>query len=356
MFDIELMKFNPAALSFLAMLITALFAFVVCSIIAVTYELTTKGIHRKAHFLQSLALIGIVAATILQAIGESVAIGLGIIGALSIIRFRTALNDQQTIYERMVGTLEFDPEKLIKLQIDKSNSKIAINKLLLEQASLLNKYGIQNQTIDFGDFATIESISKNLERTTLSTINPSELMDLKTEHKKQMLLKEIELESAEKKQWIDFAQIKYTGPHSDDWQEKLSVGLGFRLSNAGNDKLKMQELQIEKEELMRKSKWDFQEKKEKLTTLEYSLQRDIQAYFDFQKIRAEEWTQLQNIGKKIAQKEGTSPLFLLEIAERNLSMKDKALNKKEDLLKNYLKYLQQSGKMCQPAFVNYLKS
>lgn len=97
MFDIELMKFNPEAPSFLAMLITAIFAFVLCSIIAVTYEFTTKGIYRKAHFLQSIALIGIVAATILQAIGESVAIGLGIIGALSIIRFRTSLNDPRNM-------------------------------------------------------------------------------------------------------------------------------------------------------------------------------------------------------------------------------------------------------------------
>ncbi len=97
MFDIELMNFSPGAPSFLIMLITALFAFLLSSIIAVTYEFTTKSIYRKAHFLQALALIGIVAATILQAIGESVAIGLGIIGALSIIRFRTSLNDPRNI-------------------------------------------------------------------------------------------------------------------------------------------------------------------------------------------------------------------------------------------------------------------
>lgn len=97
MFDIELMRFNPEAPSFGVMLVTALLAFFLSSVIAVTYELTTKSIYRKAHFLQSLTLIGIVAATILQAIGESVAIGLGIIGALSIIRFRTSLNDPRNI-------------------------------------------------------------------------------------------------------------------------------------------------------------------------------------------------------------------------------------------------------------------
>lgn len=97
MFDLELINFNPEAPTFLVMLLTALFTFFLCSIIAVTYEYTTKSIYKKNHFLQSLALIGIAASTILQAIGESVAIGLGIIGALSIIRFRTSLNDPRNI-------------------------------------------------------------------------------------------------------------------------------------------------------------------------------------------------------------------------------------------------------------------
>lgn len=97
MFDINLMDFNPAVPSFMVMLITSLSAFFLSSIIAVTYQYTTAGVHRHAHFVQALALISVVAAMILQAIGESVAIGLGIIGALSIIRFRTSLNDPRNI-------------------------------------------------------------------------------------------------------------------------------------------------------------------------------------------------------------------------------------------------------------------
>lgn len=97
MFDIELINYNPEAPSFMVMLITALFSFLLSSLIAVTYEYTTKSIYKRAHFLQSVSLISIVTATILQAIGESVAIGLGIIGALSIVRFRTALNDPRNI-------------------------------------------------------------------------------------------------------------------------------------------------------------------------------------------------------------------------------------------------------------------
>ncbi|MEM1318982.1 MAG: DUF4956 domain-containing protein [Bacteroidota bacterium] len=97
MLDIELLNYNPDTPSFYVILITALFAFFLSSLIAITYELTTKSIYKKAHFLQSLALIAIVAATVMQAIGDSLARGLGMLGALSIIRFRTVLDDPRNI-------------------------------------------------------------------------------------------------------------------------------------------------------------------------------------------------------------------------------------------------------------------
>lgn len=97
LFDIELLNYDPGTPSFYIMFLTALLAFFLSSIIAITYEFTTQSIYRKAHFLQSLALIGIVAATVMQAIGDSVAIGLGMLGALSIIRFRTVLDDPRNI-------------------------------------------------------------------------------------------------------------------------------------------------------------------------------------------------------------------------------------------------------------------
>jgi uncharacterized membrane protein YhiD involved in acid resistance len=97
MFDIRLSDYDPETPSFYVMLITALVAFLLSGVIAITYEYTTKSLYKRAHFVQSLALIGVVAATIMQAIGDSVAIGLGMIGALAIIRFRTALNDPRNI-------------------------------------------------------------------------------------------------------------------------------------------------------------------------------------------------------------------------------------------------------------------
>ena len=65
--------------------------------IAFTYEKTSRTVDRPDHFLQALILITVVASTIIQAIGDSVARGLGMLGALSIIRFRTTVRDPRNI-------------------------------------------------------------------------------------------------------------------------------------------------------------------------------------------------------------------------------------------------------------------
>lgn len=97
MFDLQLLENSPDTPTFIRVLITVVFAFVLSSLITITYEITTKGINKNAHFQQSLALISIVAATVMQAIGDSLARGLGMLGALAIIRFRTVLDDPRNI-------------------------------------------------------------------------------------------------------------------------------------------------------------------------------------------------------------------------------------------------------------------
>ncbi len=97
MFDFLLTQSNTGNPTEITILITVLSSFFLSSLIVLTYELTTKGIERPVHFLQSMALVSIVSATVMQAIGDSLARGLGMLGALAIIRFRTRLNDPRNI-------------------------------------------------------------------------------------------------------------------------------------------------------------------------------------------------------------------------------------------------------------------
>ncbi len=85
---------NP---TFITVIYTVLISFLLSCMIAITYEKTFRGLSYSRNFVQALILSSIVAATVMQAIGDSLARGLGMIGALAIIRFRTVFKDPRDI-------------------------------------------------------------------------------------------------------------------------------------------------------------------------------------------------------------------------------------------------------------------
>lgn len=76
---------------------TVMVSFLLSVLVAMTYEKTFRGLSYSRSFVQALVLAAIVAATVMQAIGDSLASGLGMMGALAIIRFRTGLKDPRDI-------------------------------------------------------------------------------------------------------------------------------------------------------------------------------------------------------------------------------------------------------------------
>ena len=76
---------------------TVMVSFLLSVLVAMTYEKTFRGLSYSRSFVQALVLASIVAATVMQAIGDSLATGLGMMGALAIIRFRTGLKDPRDI-------------------------------------------------------------------------------------------------------------------------------------------------------------------------------------------------------------------------------------------------------------------
>ena len=74
----------------LTVVYTVLVSFLLSSLIGLVYIRTFKGLSFSLGYVQALILSSIVAATVMQAIGDSLARGLGMLGALAIIRFRTS--------------------------------------------------------------------------------------------------------------------------------------------------------------------------------------------------------------------------------------------------------------------------
>lgn len=79
------------------LLITSAITILLSLLLVFTYERTTTPVVRSFSFVQSLVLMAIVTATIMQSIGDSLALSFGVFGALAIIRFRTVFSDMRDV-------------------------------------------------------------------------------------------------------------------------------------------------------------------------------------------------------------------------------------------------------------------
>jgi hypothetical protein len=97
MLDFLTLQTTSANPGFISVIYTVLLSFLLATIIAITYEKTFRGLSYSRNFIQSMILGSIAAGMIMQAIGDSLARGLGMLGALAIIRFRTSFRDPRDI-------------------------------------------------------------------------------------------------------------------------------------------------------------------------------------------------------------------------------------------------------------------
>ena len=75
------------------MIINMVAALVIGIIISVVYRMTHKGLSYSQSFTQTIVFVALVVAIVMMVIGSSLARAFALVGALSIIRFRTVLKD-----------------------------------------------------------------------------------------------------------------------------------------------------------------------------------------------------------------------------------------------------------------------
>lgn len=72
-------------------------AFVLASLIAITHKLTFLGESYPKNFFQAQILGSLVTAMVMMAVGDSLARGLGVFGAMAIIRFSTRIDNPRNV-------------------------------------------------------------------------------------------------------------------------------------------------------------------------------------------------------------------------------------------------------------------
>ncbi len=80
-------------LSWQMILLSLLSSFVLCQFIAAVYAWTFRGLSYSRNFVIALSMTGVVATMLMLAIGDNLARGLGLLGTLAIIRYRSTMRD-----------------------------------------------------------------------------------------------------------------------------------------------------------------------------------------------------------------------------------------------------------------------
>ena len=70
-----------------------LLSFVLCSVLAKLYQMTFQSLSYSRAFVHTLILGGMIVCMVMMSMGDSLARGIGVLGALSLIRFRTVVRD-----------------------------------------------------------------------------------------------------------------------------------------------------------------------------------------------------------------------------------------------------------------------
>ncbi|PIB37175.1 hypothetical protein BFP72_18060 [Reichenbachiella sp. 5M10] len=83
--------------SFEVALFSILLSFVLSSAISFTYHLTSQGTALSRNFIQAMILSSIVTCMVIMAVGNNVAAGFGIMGAIAIVRFRLRIENPRNI-------------------------------------------------------------------------------------------------------------------------------------------------------------------------------------------------------------------------------------------------------------------
>ncbi|MDZ7371753.1 MAG: DUF4956 domain-containing protein [candidate division KSB1 bacterium] len=94
---LDALLFNAPTFSFFDVLINLVIAFFLGMLIATVYRLTFKGYAYSASLVNTLILITMVTTMVIMVIGNNLARAFGLVGAMSIIRFRTAVKDTRDI-------------------------------------------------------------------------------------------------------------------------------------------------------------------------------------------------------------------------------------------------------------------
>ncbi len=258
------------------------------------------------------------------------------------------LKDEEKVINRIAQVPGNSVKDLIDIQKDVYDLKLEIHKIekFLEQSLPL---GLEVDTLAM---VSISSIARKIESGESSMLPVNEQLENALDL--QLLDAETAIEIAEQQRVLDYIQVKYGGPHDDQFREKVSVGVGIQLPFSSANRLKMEEITMEKE--LMENEFQVQAR---LYEIEVNKQKkEIELLIDelnyakqlFKGIKFRS----QELVNRAAKQEGTNPLPMIKNKKDLIKYDLDMLKLEEAIYKEYIDLLILTGKLFEEPFQNYL--
>ena len=260
------------------------------------------------------------------------------------------LADRQLVLDRQSTALEFNFADLIDNRRDQTDVATRRAELDFERTQLLTSYGMDPAELDFQDFPTPGELTIETG-VDLRPIDATEdAFDL------ALVEQELAVEYAERRRYLNFAQFRYRGPHDSELSDRISVGFGLQLSNRGKDRLKVHELEIEREELS--SQMQYERNALEAIRGEYrGYHQDAVAFYARNEaLYAAERQELGRLQLVLLRQETPKILLVLNTKKRALRNEIDLLRLRLSLTEDYLDYLEDTDQFCDGLDGRYLRT
>ncbi len=164
---------------------------------------------------------------------------------------------------------------------------------------------------------------------------------------------EYNLEIAEGKRWLEFAQIQFQAEDKLSFQREFSLGTSITIPSKNNNRVKKNDAALELLEKNYESRIEQEENKKELLSDEAKILRLIEQHEVYIKMREKQ--KLNATFESFSEKKIVSPLVLIGIKRSILSNSKKQLDLEKDIFELYISLLTKKAVFLKVPRKNYLK-
>ncbi len=202
--------------------------------------------------------------------------------------------------------------------------------------SIEGDYSIAADTIDIESY--MQAIKEVLILPSKANVSQSDFLDLQT------LDNEMELERAEQNRVLDFVALQYRGPHDNDLEERVSLGMSFNLPFFTSKKLSIAKLQVEKEREQYRMEERKEESLQKIINIKSSILTQLNEYDSYLRLYTNIERENLQLINNMEEQSFINPTIRLNHEIQVLDHKIALLNLKENMIQSYLEYLKATDK------------